>query len=115
MKRGAFVPVRIDDPNQLLSQYEGNKPGARLLLGIASPGFVFRLVPVVSKDSTGRNQQILIPYNTPVKLVLSSSFFLVNDAIGIPLARTAATVIPLTVPSGQPVAPIKFTVTGTGR
>ncbi len=112
MKKGAVVPIRIDDPGQLLSQHEGKTPRARLLLGLGYGASVFRLVPLVSQDSGGRNHQIAIPYNTPVKLVVHSSLFNVNDAAGLPLARGGATVIPLSVLAGQQVAPIKFSVTG---
>ncbi|MEK7408932.1 MAG: hypothetical protein AAB225_28040 [Acidobacteriota bacterium] len=113
MKRGVPLRIRVDDAGQLLSRHEGKTPGARLLVGIGSAGYVFRLAPVVSEDSAGRNHQVVIPFDTPLKLVVRSSFFRVNDANALPLARTAATVIPFTVPSGQQVAPIRFTVTGT--
>ncbi len=112
MKKGAVVPIRIDDPGQLLSQHEGKTPRARLLLGVGYGASVFRLVPLVSQDSGGRNHQIAIPFNTPVKLVMHSSLFNVNDAAGLPLATGRATVIPLLVSAGQQVAPIKFSVTG---
>jgi hypothetical protein len=56
---------------------------------------------------------MVVPFDTPVKVIVHGTFFHVNDAIGIPLTRTGATLIPITVPSGQQVAPIRFTVTGT--
>ena len=112
MKKGAVVQIRIDDPGQLLSQHEGKTPRARLLLGLGYGASVFRLVPLVSQDSGGRNHQIAIPYNTPVKLVVHSSLFSVSDAAGIPIATGRGMVIPLSVLAGQQVAPIKFSVTG---
>ena len=37
LKRGAPVPVRVDDVGQLLAQNEGKTAGAGLLLGVSSP------------------------------------------------------------------------------
>src|SRR5260370_32092337 len=105
MKKGVAVPIRIDDPGQLLSQNEGKTPGAHLLLGVGNDAFVFLPAPVTSTDLNGRNQQIVIAYNTSVKLVVASTFFKLNDAAGQPLARTGTAMIPITVPSGpQPAA-----------
>jgi hypothetical protein len=114
LRKGVAVTIRIEDPNQLLPLHEGRTAGARLLLGVGSAGFVFRFVPVVSQDASGRDQRLVIPYDTPVNLVVRSTFFQVIDAMGAPLRRDEATLIPLAVQSGQQVAPIRFTVTGTG-
>ena len=37
-------------------------------MGIGSTGYVLRLVPLVSEDSTGRNLQLVVPFDTPLKL-----------------------------------------------
>jgi hypothetical protein len=109
------VPIRIIDAGQLLAQNEGKTPGAGLLLGVSSPGLFFHRVPLASQDSSGRNYQIVVPFNTQLTLVLHSSFYHVNDANGIALSQAASTKIPLFVATSQQVAPIKFTVSGTGR
>ena len=56
------------------SQNEGKTPGAHLLLGMDNDAFAFRPATVVSQDANGRNHQIVIPFNSPVKLVVYSSF-----------------------------------------
>lgn len=114
LKRGAAVSVRINDPGQLLPQNEGKTPGAGFLLEVSDsrPGSFFRLAPLVSEDATGRNYQIMIPLNTPLTLFVHPTFYHVNDGIGAPLSQGVTTKIPLLAVSGQPVAPVVFTVTG---
>src|SRR5580704_8971513 len=74
-EKGVAVPIRVDDPGLSLSQNEGKTPGAHLLLGVATDALTFHPASVVSTDALGRNQQIVIPFNMPVKLVVNSAFF----------------------------------------
>jgi len=115
LKRGAAVPIRIDDAGQFLSQHEGRTPGAGLLLGISSPGSFFHSMPLLSKDSNGRNYQIVVPFNTQLTLVVHPSFYRVNDTGGAPLKSAVSTKIPLFVSSGQQVTPFKLTISGAGN
>jgi hypothetical protein len=114
LKRGAAVPIRINDSGQLLAQNEGKTPGAGFLLEVTDsrPGSFFRLVPLVSQDATGRNHQIVIPLNTPLTLFVHPTFYRVNDATGAPLSQGVTTKIPLLAVSGQQVAPVVFAITG---
>ena len=100
-----------------MAQNEGKTPGAGLLLEVAasSAGSFFRLVPLVSEDSGGRNHQIVIPFNTPLTLFVYATFYHLSDATGAPLSQGATTKIPLLVAPGQQVAPITFTITGVGN
>jgi hypothetical protein len=111
LAKGAAVPIRIEDPGQLLSQNEGKTPGAHLLLGVPNDALVFCPASVVSRDATGRNHQIVVPFDSTVKLVVYSSFFRLSDAVGIPLPRTAVH-IPVLVPRGRPPTPVALKVTG---
>jgi len=113
LKKGAVVPIRLEDTGRLLFQHEGRTPGAHLLLGLGSDAGTFRIASLASEDGTGRNHQIVVPFNSPVKLVVFSSFFRLADAAGLPLPRTAVT-IPITVPAGQQPAAIRIRVTGGG-
>jgi hypothetical protein len=110
LKRGVAVPVRIDDPGQFLPQNEGATPRAGLLLMLSGPGLFFRLVPLVSQDSTGRSYQIVVPPNTPLTLLVQSSFYHLNDATGTALSQGGSTKIPILVTSGQQLPPITFTI-----
>lgn len=114
VKKGAEVSIRIVDPGQFLSLNEGRTPGAHLLVGVANDAFVFRPAAILPPGTNGANRQIVIPFNSPRKLVVHSSFFQLSDANGIPLSRTGTT-IPVLVPLGTPPAIINLIVTGGSR
>jgi hypothetical protein len=114
LTKGVAASIRIDDPGQWLSQNEGKTPGAHLLVGLVGDNAVFQSASVASQDAAGRNYQVLIPFDTPLKLVVSSFFFRLSDAAGVPL--NSSTTIPVAVAkgqSGQNVA--RISVTGGGR
>lgn len=115
LKKGAVVPIRIDDPGRWLSQNEWKTKGAHLLVGVSNDNHVFLPASVTANDFTGRNYQLVIPFDAQARLVVSSAFFQLNDESGRQLARTAATSIPITVPTGQKPTTIRLTVTGGGR
>ena len=115
MRKGVTVPIRVEDPGRLLEQHEGKTPGAFLLLGVFSDASVFHPAPVISKDASGRNHEIVVPHDTPVKIIVTSSFFQLNDAAGRQLSRTGPAEIPVTVPLGQTASTIRLVVTGVGR
>ncbi len=114
MKKGAVVPVRIDDPGQLLLQGSATPQGAHLLAGVASDTSFFHTLPLVSADSTGRSYQIVIPFDTTVELVISTPLQLAN-ATGVPLASGATALVPVTVPSGSLAPLLRFVVTGAAK
>jgi hypothetical protein len=111
LKKGVALPIRIDDPGRLLSQNEGKRPGAHLLLGVPTDSLTFHPAVLVSQDANGRNHQIVVPFNAAVKVVASSSYFRLGDAAGMPLAR-AAVHIPAFVQLGQVPATITLRVIG---
>ena len=51
----------------------------------------------------------------PLKLVVRSSFFQVNDSLGLSLSRAGATAIPFIVAPGKAATIFNFTITGTDR
>jgi hypothetical protein len=57
---------------------------------------------------------IVVPFSTPLTLVVHPSFYHLSDALGVSLAKNASTKIPLLVAAGQQVSPIKFTISGAG-
>ncbi len=115
LNKGAAVPIRVDDPGQLLVQNEGRTAGAHILLGVGNDAFAFRPAPVISHDATGRTHQVVVPTGTPVKLVVFSSFFRMTDAAGTPLPAARAAAIPITLQPGQQPPPIRLIVTGGNR
>ncbi|MEO8128444.1 MAG: carboxypeptidase-like regulatory domain-containing protein [Bryobacteraceae bacterium] len=115
MKMGAVVPIRIDDAGRLLSAHEGKTPGAHLLLAVSNDPLIFHPALLISRDATGSNHQIVVPFDTPVKLVAFSSFFRLTDGAGLELAKAEATKIAITVPSTKKPDTIRLVVTGTNR
>jgi hypothetical protein len=114
LNKGAVVPIRLNDPSGVLSQFEGTLPTAQLLIGVSNDAFFFRTAPIVSTDATGRNHQIVIPFGVTVNLIVSSSFFQLSNSAGIALAKTSAS-IPITVQPGQQPSLVTLNVTGGGQ
>ena len=114
LKKGAVVPIRVDDVGRLLPQHEGKTAGAHLLMGFANDAHAFRAIPVVSQDQIGRDHRAVVPYNRALKLWIFSSFFLLGDATGAALSKSGTT-IPILVPSGEQPKAIRVVVTGAGR
>ncbi len=113
LKKGVAIPIRIDDPAQLLTAHEGKTAGAHLLIGIINPSFAFRPAIVVSNDISGRNHQVVIPFDKTVNLLVSSSFFQIHDdKSGI---SNPGTTVPLFVPSGQQSTIVNFRVSAGGK
>lgn len=110
LKKGAIIPIRIDDPSQLLSQYEGKVAGAHLLIGVGNDAHAFMPAPIVSQDAVGRNQQVVVPFNSAVNLVVFSSQFHLSST-GMALGK-GPTTIPVAVATGQQPAAIVLQVTG---
>ena len=71
-------------------------------------------MPLVSQDASGRNYQIVVPFNTQLTLVIHPSLYQVSDSAGRALGSGVSTTIPLLIPSGQQPALIKFGITGLG-
>lgn len=115
MKKGVAVPIRVDDPGGLLPRHEGKTEGAHLLLGVSNDAFAFRPARLISADARGRNHQVVVPFGSPVKLVVFSSFFRLTDASGFALPSARSTAIPVLVPPGQQPPVIRLVVTGGGR
>jgi hypothetical protein len=114
MKKAALVPIRLDDPGQLLAQHEGRTPGAHLLIGIANDARWFRPAVVTSRDAGGKNYQVLIPFNSTINIMVYSAFFQLADAGGLPLPRARAAAIQVSVPAGQQPPTVRLRVTGGG-
>lgn len=114
MKKGAAVGIRLDDPGRLLSQFEGKAPGAHLLIGVGNNSNTFLPALVTSRDATGREYQVVIPFNALVKIVVYSSFFQLTDTMGLSVPRARTVAIPVTVVAGQPSPTIRLNIAGGG-
>jgi hypothetical protein len=113
LRKGVAVPVRVEDPGNILAQNEGKAPGAHLLLGVGNEALWFRPASLLSRDASGRSHQVVVPFNSAVKLVVRSTFFRLSDGAGVPLPRGTVQ-MPVFVPPGHTPAPIVLRVIGGG-
>lgn len=106
-----LLHIRVSDPGQLLTLHEGKTPGAHLLLGVGTDSLAFRIATLLSQDASGRNYQILIPFDRRVNISVTSAFFRMLGANGIALPRSG-NMIPVIVPSGQQAPTLLLNVIG---
>jgi hypothetical protein len=112
LKKGAVVPVRVDDPTQVLAVNDGKTPGAQLMLSVGNDNLQQVRVPVVSADSLGRNLQVVVPYGRTINLIVSGSFFKITNVATGALLPSAPFAIPLLTALGQTPVGVHLTVTG---
>jgi hypothetical protein len=111
LRKGALIPIRLDDPAGVVTRDHGKAPGAHLMVGIGTNEALFRPAARVAEDPNGQTYQVLIPFDTPAKLVFSSEYFQIADERGTPMqART--TQIPISVPARSTPATVRFIATG---
>ena len=79
-----------------MSAHEGKTPGAHLLMGVGGSSLAFHSATIMSQDNTGRNHQVLIPFDRSTKISVASAFFQVRDETGTPV-----NLVPILVNSGQ--------------
>ena len=111
MQKGAVLQVRMDDPGNLIPRIGTLSGGDYLLLGATSRTSVFHTLPQTSVYATGRTYQILIPFNTPVQLLVASSQSLA-DSSGSPLASGVTTRISVIAPSSGNAPLVRLSVMG---
>jgi hypothetical protein len=110
LRRGAEVPIRIDDPGRLVLQSDGRIAGALFLVGVRTATFTFRPAVVMSQEGAGQTLKVVIPFDKLVHLTVASSFFRLTDSTntGIVLPGPENGV----VPAGQPPAAVRLSLTG---
>ena len=114
IRSGVVVPIRVNDPQQLLAKNEGITPGAHLLMGVGHPPFLFDDALVTSQDTGGRTYQITVPFGFAARLAIYSSFFHLSNAAATSPPQGAVTFVPFTVAFGQSPPSISLNVTGAG-
>jgi hypothetical protein len=112
LKRGATVSIRVNDPAQLLPQYEGKASGAHLLVGVRGPKLMFHLAPMRQQDSGGRDYAVVIPFDAGTNLIVTSPFFQLQNGNGLALSAASTSSVSLLVPSGNAPPTLNFSVSG---
>ncbi len=112
MRKGAAVPIRIEDPGQRLLQYEGKAAGAHLLIGVGNDAFGFMTARLVSRDANSKTYEVVLPFDSPRNVVIRSPGFRLTDGAGVALPQTKASMVPVMVPLGQKPGEIRLTLSG---
>ena len=112
LAKGEVLTIRVNDARQYLNAHEGITAGAHVLLGIHTGLGPFRQAWVASSDAAGRTYQLLLPYDRPLSVMVSSGFFQLTDSTGKPIPSLGSA-IPVFVASGQHAPVIVLNVTGT--
>lgn len=111
LKQGVEVPIRIDDPGQVLVQNEGKTAGAHLLIGVRTAASTFRTAILTSQEGTARTLKVVIPFDKLIILSAASAFYKLADSNGTPFSKPGVA-IPLLVPAGQTPATVRLSVAG---
>lgn len=88
MQRGRLLTVHVNDPAKLLPTPIGAHSANQLSVRISGLKTLVHRVPITGQDATGRNHSIVIPYNTPHKLWITSTTVTLSDELNRALANT---------------------------
>ena len=116
VKKGSVLQVRLDDPGQKLAALPVSGPLSGfvpdVLMGVFTAQRLFYPAGLASTDATGRNHQITVPFDTPLKFTIASKQLQLTDEAGAALGARGLT-IPFVHPSaGAPPKGLTFHVTG---
>jgi hypothetical protein len=112
MAAGATLQVHLDDPGGFLAA-NAAKPGASLLLGLATP-HGFMPLPITASTGNSRDYKLLVPFNTTHSVMISTRYFKLSDAAGAPFSAASQT-IPVTIPAGTQASVINLRIVGAGN
>ena len=87
MENGAFLNVRVNDPQHLLAQsLDGPLTGRKLIVGVLYANGAYQGALNTAVDSAGRSYQLAIPTSMPVRLWLFSRDVTLTDVNGASVA-----------------------------
>jgi hypothetical protein len=112
MAPGATLQVHLDDPGGLLAAH-ANKPGASLIVGLGAP-YGFLPLSITASTATSRDYKLLVPLNTTRTLTISTQYFKLINAAGVPIT-SGAYATPVTIPSAAQANVISLRVVGAGN
>ena len=98
VKHGYAFRVRVNDVGGQLPASVGKIGGNSLSILMIGPSGLAQNVPIGNQDRSGRDHAIVIPYDTPHKLVIHSSTFVLKDGNGRDMDATSSSDV--TVPRG---------------
>lgn len=107
MAKGSLFHVRVNVPSGQLAAVDG----ANILLGILSSTSLFYPMNVSGSDAAGRTYDMAIPFDTPLRVAISSERLQRVDAHGnaLPISRAIFQIQQLATGNNQDLT---FTITG---
>jgi hypothetical protein len=82
VQHGYLLKIRVNDPHGLLPPTAGPISGNALSVYISGPSKLIQIVPITAQDKGGRDHTIVIPYDTPYKIVVHSTSVALKDGNG---------------------------------
>jgi hypothetical protein len=102
----------LDDKGALgANEGRGKTPGAHVLIGVWSGG-TFHPMRLRSKGAGTWSHDLVVPFNTPLMLTITSTAFALADANGNSVNAATGASLPIQVAAESTLAPIVFHVTG---
>jgi len=109
--KGCRVRIRIDDPLGLAPESTSPSQGSLIKVGVQAPAGAVHIARTVSRDATGRDMEVTVPFDVPLKLWVHSRVLHVEDSGGEEFDRGPNE--EFTAAQGQETR--QFTVNVTGR
>jgi hypothetical protein len=121
---GASIAIHIDDPTQALqavapaiaataSAAAAPVSLPHVMLGVMTPGGVFRPAEITAKTATTRDHSVTIPADMPVKLIVTPHLVALSDASGKTVATTGTSLtLSHASTATAPEPAINFKITG---
>jgi hypothetical protein len=110
---GQRLYVKLQDDKGVLAANEGRgkKNGAHVLVGVWTGG-LFHPMRLRSKGAGAWSHDLVVPFNTPLTLTITSAAFALADANGNSVNAATGASLPIQAAVGSTPAPIVFHVTG---
>jgi len=101
LKRGGTLKVRVNDPQRLLSAETAISDGG-LILGVQLEDGVFHRLNTTSTDLQGRDMQMTVPHDMPLRLWAFSRIAVVSDGDGNVIGENGSW-LPFRIPTGATI------------
>jgi hypothetical protein len=86
---GSVLHIRLNDPGELLEAKGGIEP--HVMMGVVNSRGLFQPTFLAAKDPAGRNHEVTIPLDTPLKFHIFSKHVRINDENGVPVDSAGST------------------------
>jgi len=86
---GSVLHIRLNGPGELLEPKGGVEP--HVMMGVLTSRGLFQPALLAAKDAAGRDHQVTIPLDTPLKFHIFSKHVRINDENGVEVDSAGST------------------------